>query len=221
MNQTAKFLFDRVASLIALLVLLPLFLAVAAGILLTSPGPVFFRQKRVGRHGRLFTLIKFRTMRVNKDKNTITAANDSRITHFGTFLRKWKIDELPELINVLTGQMSFVGPRPDVPGYADRLEGSDRRILELRPGITGPASLKYLNEEDILAHVPDPAGYNDRVIFPDKVRINLLYLERQSFTGDIRIMIQTLLRKPCNEYEDLAASPPHERAGVEIRRSGV
>ncbi|HPS62138.1 MAG TPA: sugar transferase, partial [Bacteroidales bacterium] len=153
-----------------------------------------------GRNGRLFTIIKFRTMRVNVDNNTVTAADDHRITSLGAMLRKWKIDELPELINVLTGDMSFVGPRPDVPGYADRLEGEDRRILELRPGITGPASLKYLNEEEILAGVDDPAEYNDRVIWPDKVRINLRYRERQSFTGDIKIMIHTVLRKPCDEY---------------------
>ncbi len=200
MNRALKYLFDRTVALLALLILTPLFLVVAAGIKATSPGPVFFRQKRVGRNGMLFTIIKFRTMRVNVDNNTVTAADDHRITSLGAMLRKWKIDELPELINVLTGDMSFVGPRPDVPGYADRLEGEDRRILELRPGITGPASLKYLNEEEILAGVDDPAEYNDRVIWPDKVRINLRYRERQSFTGDIKIMIHTVLRKPCDEY---------------------
>ena len=115
-------------------------------------------------------------MTCNEDLNTVTARDDKRITKLGSFLRKWKFDELPELINVLTGDMSFVGPRPDVPGYADLLTGENRKILALRPGITGPASLKYYNEEEILANVGNPNEYNDKVIFPDKVKINLKYL---------------------------------------------
>jgi lipopolysaccharide/colanic/teichoic acid biosynthesis glycosyltransferase len=115
-------------------------------------------------------------------------------------LRKWKLDELPELINVIRGEMSFVGPRPDVPGYADLLAGDDRKILSLRPGITGPASLKYYNEEDILAGVEDPVQYNDRVIFPDKVKINLKYLERISLAEDIKIIFYTILRKKDDTY---------------------
>jgi lipopolysaccharide/colanic/teichoic acid biosynthesis glycosyltransferase len=161
---------------------------------------VFFLQKRVGKDGRLFTIIKFRTMMVNDGKNTVTAVNDLRITRLGGFLRKWKLDELPELINIVLGEMSFVGPRPDVPGYADKLTGNDRKILSLRPGITGPASLKYYNEEEILAGVENPKEYNDRVIFPDKVRINLKYLERCSLPEDLKIIYYTIIRKEDENY---------------------
>ncbi|MDP1621535.1 MAG: sugar transferase [Bacteroidales bacterium] len=199
-NRIIKYLFDRLVALIALALLVPVFTLIAAGIKITSKGPVFFRQKRVGKDGKLFTIIKFRTMAANDGINTVTASNDNRITKFGAFLRKWKFDELPELINVLTGEMSFVGPRPDVPGYADQLKGHDRKILSLRPGITGPASLKYYNEEEILAGVENPKEYNDRVIFPDKVRINLKYMERISLMEDLRIIVNTILRKQDNEY---------------------
>ncbi|MFZ4523431.1 MAG: sugar transferase [Bacteroidales bacterium] len=199
-NQVIKYVFDRVVAAAAFLWLLPLLLVIAAGIRLTSPGPVFFLQKRVGKGGRLFTIIKFRTMRNSHDTNTITASNDSRITGIGASLRKWKLDELPELVNIMVGDMSFVGPRPDVPGYADLLTGDDRKILTLRPGITGPASLKYYNEEDILAGVGNPKEYNDTVIFPDKVRINLKYLERSSLIEDVKIIIYTILRKQDYEY---------------------
>lgn len=181
--------------MVALIALLPVFILIAGGIRLSSKGPVFFTQQRVGRNGRIFTIIKFRTMSANDGLNTVTAVNDNRITAFGAFLRKWKLDELPELINILTGEMSFVGPRPDVPGYADLLEGNDRKILSLRPGITGPASLKYYNEEEILAGVENPKEYNDRVIFPDKVKINLKYMERISVIKDMKIIIRTILRK--------------------------
>lgn len=137
---------------------------------------------------------------VTGDDNTITTCNDIRITKSGSFLRRWKLDELPELINVLVGEMSFVGPRPDVPGYADLLTGDERRILSLRPGITGPATLKYYNEEKILAGVENPKEYNDLVIYPDKVKINLKYLEQYSLCGDIKIIIYTILRKQNYEY---------------------
>ncbi len=173
---------------------MPLLLAIAVAVKTTSPGPVLFRQKRVGRNGVLFTIIKFRTMTAGSSGTTVTTRNDVRITKVGAFLRRHKLDELPELWNVLTGDMSFVGPRPDVPGYADRLTGDDRRILALRPGITGPASVRYYNEEEILAGVEDPEEYNNRVIFPDKVRINLEYLEHRSFAGDIGIIFQTFFR---------------------------
>ncbi len=187
-------------ALIGLLGLFPLLLIIGFFIKLSSAGPLFFTQKRVGRKGRLFTIIKFRTMVANDGSITVTARNDKRITRVGTFLRKWKLDELPELINVLLGDMSFVGPRPDVPGYADTLQGDDRRILELRPGITGPASLKYYNEEEILAGVENPKEYNDNVIFPDKVKINLKYLERCSLAEDLKIIFYTILRKDHYEY---------------------
>ncbi|MCX6266659.1 MAG: sugar transferase [Bacteroidetes bacterium] len=199
-NNLLKYLFDRLLAFIALLILSPLLLMVAVGVKISSRGPVFFLQKRVGKDGRLFTIIKFRTMTANDGINTVTAVNDHRITKFGAFLRKWKIDELPELINILVGDMSFVGPRPDVPGYADLLKGNDRKILTLRPGITGPASLKYYNEEEILASVGNPKEYNDQVIFPDKVRINLKYLERSSLAEDLKIIFLTILRKHDDEY---------------------
>ena len=145
------------------------------------PGPVFFVQQRVGRHGKLFKLVKFRTMSVNHNGGSISVKGESRITPFGKKLRNYKLDELPELWNVLKGEMSFVGPRPDVPGYADKLKGEDRKILLLKPGITGPASMKYTNEEEILAQQEDPVKYNNEVIYPDKVRINLEYLQRRTF----------------------------------------
>mgnify|MGYP003503349379 FL=1 len=158
-------------------------------------GPVFFTQKRVGRNGKLFTMYKFRSMTVSHSGSSISVAGESRITPFGAKLRKYKIDELPELWNVLIGDMSFVGPRPDVPGYADMLKGEDRDILKLRPGITGPASLKYRNEEELLSHVDDPIKYNNEVIFPDKVRINLYYLHNYSFWTDIKLILCTVLGK--------------------------
>ena len=188
-----KWIFDRTAALFGLLTLWPLLLVTAVAIKIKMPGgPVLFRQRRVGQYGRLFTLVKFRTMRMHRGGSCVSVAGDDRITPLGAFLRRWKIDELPELWNVLKGDMSFVGPRPDVEGYADRLAGDDRRILELKPGITGPATLKYRNEEELLAQQPDPEEYNDRVLWPDKVRLNLEYADTRTFAGDIRIILQTL-----------------------------
>ena len=190
-----KFLFDRVVSLFGLVCLLPLLLLITLVIKIKMPdGPVFYAQQRVGRNGKLFTMYKFRSMRVGSDASSISVAGESRITPLGAVLRKYKLDELPELWNVFIGDMSFVGPRPDVPGYADVLEGENRLILNLRPGITGPASLKYANEEEILSMVDDPHKYNDEIIFPDKVRINLEYYYNHSFIGDIRIIFQTIFR---------------------------
>ena len=190
-----KYLFDRTASLFGLLLLWPALLIVALLIRMKMPGgPVIFTQHRVGRDGRLFTMYKFRSMTVSHSGSSVSVAGESRITPLGAKLRKYKLDELPELWNVLKGDMSFVGPRPDVPGYADRLQGEDRLILKLRPGITGPASLKYANEEEILAQVSDPVKYNDEVIFPDKVRIYLDYYYNHTFLGDIRLIFQTIFR---------------------------
>ena len=190
-----KYLFDRTASLFGLLLLWPALLIVALLIRMKMPGgPVIFTQRRVGRDGRLFTMYKFRSMTVSHSGSSVSVAGESRITPLGAKLRKYKLDELPELWNVLKGDMSFVGPRPDVPGYADRLQGEDRLILKLCPGITGPASLKYANEEEILAQVSDPVKYNDEVIFPDKVRINLDYYYNHTFLGDIRLIFQTIFR---------------------------
>ena len=190
-----KCLFDRVASLLGLLVLWPVLIIIALLIKVRMPGgPVIFKQQRVGRNGELFTMYKFRSMTVSHSGSSVSVAGESRITPLGSILRKYKLDELPELWNVLKGDMSFVGPRPDVPGYADRLQGEDRLILKLRPGITGPASLKYANEEEILALVSNPVKYNDEVIFPDKVRINLDYYYNHTFLGDIRLIFQTIFR---------------------------
>ena len=149
-------------------------------------------QWRIGKDGKHFRICKFRTMDHQSQGDSITTANDPRITHIGHWLRHSKVDCLTELINVLIGQMSFVGPRPDVPGYADQLEGDDRRILLLRPGITGPASIKYRDEEDLLAQQPDPKKYNDNIIWPDKVKINLKYFDNWSFWGDIKLLFATL-----------------------------
>lgn len=188
-----KFVFDRVMALTGLLFLWPVLLVVAVLIRIKMPGgPVIFRQQRVGRDGRLFTMYKFRSMTVGHGGSSVSVAGESRITPLGAKLRKYKLDELPELWNVLIGDMSFVGPRPDVPGYADKLEGEDRLILKLRPGITGPASLKYRNEEEILALQSNPQRYNDEVIFPDKVRINLEYYHNHSFLGDLKLIFQTI-----------------------------
>ena len=191
-----KYIFDRVVSFVGLLFLWPVLVVVAVLIRVKMPGgPVIFKQQRVGRYGKLFTMYKFRSMTVSHSGSSVSVAGESRITPLGAKLRRYKLDELPELWNVLIGDMSFVGPRPDVPGYADSLTGSDREVLKLRPGITGPASLKYRNEEEILAAVEDPIKYNDEVIFPDKVRINLYYLHNYSFWVDIKLIIYTVLGK--------------------------
>lgn len=189
-----KFIFDRLMALVGLLVLWPVLLVVAILVRIKMPGgPVIFKQKRVGRNGRLFTMYKFRSMTVGHGGSSVSVAGESRITPLGAKLRHYKLDELPELWNVLIGDMSFVGPRPDVPGYADQLQGKDREVLKLRPGITGPASLKYRDEEDLLANQTDPQRYNDEVIFPDKVRINLYYLHHYSFIKDIEMIFCTVL----------------------------
>lgn len=192
--MTLKFLFDRLMSLIGLIFLWPVLLVVAILIKMKMPGgPVIFKQKRVGRNGKLFTMYKFRSMTVGHGGSSVSVAGESRITPLGAKLRHYKLDELPELWNVLIGDMSFVGPRPDVPGYADLLKGKDREVLTLRPGITGPASLKYRDEEDLLARQSNPQKYNDEVIFPDKVRINLYYLHHYSFIKDIEMIFCTVL----------------------------
>lgn len=189
-----KRIFDFLASFFGLLFIWPLLLIVAIMIKVKMPGgPVIFKQKRVGQHGKLFTMYKFRSMTVGHSGSSVSVRGESRITPFGAKIRKYKIDELPELWNVLIGDMSLVGPRPDVPGYADKLEGDDRRMLLLKPGITGPASLKYKNEEELLAEQEDPIKFNNEVIFPDKVKINIHYLENWSFIEDIRIIFKTVL----------------------------
>lgn len=192
--------FDRTVSLVGIIVLSPILLVCAVIIKIKMPGgPVLFKQKRVGQGGKLFTMYKFRSMTVSHSGSSISVKGESRITPLGAKLRKYKLDELPELWNVLIGDMSFVGPRPDVPGYADKLIGQDREILKLKPGITGPASLKYRNEEDILAEIDDPQKYNDDVIFPDKVRINRHYLKYGNTLTDIKIILYTVFGKKIED----------------------
>lgn len=192
----AKYLFDRIMAFVGLVVLSPILFVVWILIRIKMPdGPAVFTQKRVGKGGILFTMYKFRSMSAHHSGSTVSVAGESRITPFGAKLRRYKLDELPELWNVFIGDMSFVGPRPDVPGYADKLEGDDRRVLQLRPGITGPASLKYRDEEVLLAAQANPQEFNDKVIYPDKVRINLYYLDHYSFVADIKMIIATVLGK--------------------------
>ena len=186
--------FDILLSVFAIFLLFPLFILVSFLIVIDSGFPIFFLQKRIGRGAKEFNIIKFRTMKTNNENITITVSDDSRITRIGKYLRKTKIDELPEILNVLFGQMSFVGPRPDVKGYADKLKGANRKILALRPGITGPASLKYYNEEYILSQKSNPKKYNDEVIFPDKVKINMHYFHNRSFFLDLKIIFATIFR---------------------------
>ena len=212
-----KFVFDRVVALIGLLFLWPVLVIVAILVKVKMPGgPAFFVQKRVGKDGRLFNCHKFRTMTVKHNGSTVSVAGDSRITPLGAKLRHWKLDELPGLWDVLIGDMSFVGPRPDVPGYADKLTGDDRDVLKLRPGITGPATLKYRLEDEMLADVrrlmsvgrclPQEqidkmsdqelaVWYNDHVIYPDKVRLNCYYYWHYSFIKDIQMIFCTVLGK--------------------------
>ena len=219
-----KWLFDRVVALVGLLLLWPVLLIVAIMVKVKMPGgPAFFVQKRVGKDGKLFDCHKFRTMTVRHNGSSVSVAGDSRITPFGATLRHYKLDELPGLWDVLIGNMSFVGPRPDVPGYADALVGDDREVLKLRPGITGPATLKYRLEDEMLADVRRKMEegrwkkedgrclpqeqmdkmtdqelaiwYNDHVIYPDKVRINRYYLHHYSFIKDIQMIFCTVLGK--------------------------
>lgn len=195
-----KEVFDRFMALLGLGVLWPFLLVVVILIRVKMPdGPVIFKQKRVGKEGRLFIMYKFRSMTVMHSGSSVSVAGESRITPLGAVLRKYKLDELPELWNVLKGDMSFVGPRPDVPGYVDCLFGKEREVLNLKPGITGPASLKYRNEEELLARTEDPQKYNDEVIFPDKVRINLNYLHHWNFWLDVKIIFYTLVGKDLEE----------------------
>ena len=190
----AKRTFDLFLAAVGLLMTGWLILLAAFAAAVDTGRSGFFRQERIGQYGRPFLLVKIRTMRPVEGMDTsVTVAGDVRITRLGRWLRRAKIDELPQLVNVLLGQMSFVGPRPDVAGFADRLEGDDRLILALRPGITGPATLKYRDEEGLLAGHGDPEAYNREVIWPDKVRINRLYVENWSFSGDLRYIWRTIL----------------------------
>ena len=204
-----KHLFDRIISLLGLILLSPVMLVVAILIRIKMGSPMLFKQERVGKDGKLFTIFKFRTMEVGQEDFSISMAGDERVLPLGVKLRKYRLDELPQLWNVLKGDMSFVGPRPDVPGYADQLEGDDRDLLKLRPGITGPATLKYRSEEEMIAEyvvqkqkkgdtrAPQEIAmeYNDTVIYPDKVRLNCYYYRNYSFIKDVQMIFCTVLGK--------------------------
>lgn len=196
-NRIIKRLFDIIFSIFGLLFTFPVifisFLAASSDV----KGNGIFSQPRIGKNGKVFNVYKIKTMKdlkIGEKRSSITYEVVSEITKSGFFLRKYKIDELPQLWNVLIGDMSFVGPRPDVSGYADLLEGDDRVILNIRPGITGPASLKYRDEDQLLSSQPDPKYYNDRVIWPDKIKINKQYISDYSFLEDLKYIITTLKR---------------------------
>ena len=186
--------FDILFSSIGLLMLLPVFLVMAVWIKADSEGPVFYRQVRVGMHGKLFRIFKFRSMRLGSDKaSQITIGErDSRITRSGIIIRKYKLDELPQLINVFTGDMSFVGPRPEVPKYVDLYTEEQRHVLDVRPGITDMASIKYINENELLGKANNPEDYYIHTIMPDKLSINLEYVKKNSFMDDVTIIFKTL-----------------------------
>lgn len=213
-----KWIFDRIVSFLGLFILWPLLVIVAIVVKVGMPGgPVLFIQKRVGKGGKLFNCHKFRTMTVRHNGSSVSVAGDSRITPLGAKLRHYKLDELPGLWDVLIGNMSFVGPRPDVPGYADRLEGDDRDVLKLRPGITGPATLKYRLEDEMISEyvaqkqkegdtrsMQDIAvEYNDNIIYPDKVRLNCYYYRHYSFIKDIQMIFCTVFGKKMKYADEI------------------
>lgn len=188
--------FDFSAALVGLIVLSPLFFFLAAWIFLSDWGSPFFRHERVGRNGRLFQMLKFRTMVVNADKigPALTVGEDPRITRVGRFLRKTKLDELPQLWNVVKGDMSLVGPRPEVQEYVSLYTLEQRRVLTVRPGITDPASFEYFDEQRILSQAADPEKYYRSTVMPEKIRINLEYQKRATFSSDLRLILATLAR---------------------------
>ena len=188
-----KRLFDILASGCGLLVLSPIFIIVAIWIKLDSPGPVFYRQTRVGRHNKDCRIFKFRSMRVGSDKGSLVTigGRDPRVTRSGYFIRKFKIDELPQLINVFTGDMSLVGPRPEVRHYVNYWTPEQMRVLDVRPGITDPASIRFRNENELLEKAQDPERYYIDVIMQEKIKLYLEYVEKSSFWYDIKLIFQT------------------------------
>jgi lipopolysaccharide/colanic/teichoic acid biosynthesis glycosyltransferase len=191
--KSGKRMFDFVAAAIGTLVLSPALLVLLLLVKLTSPGPVFYRQERVGRNGKSFRIVKFRSMFEDADKRgpAITSAGDHRITALGRLLRRFKLDELPQLWNVLRGEMSLVGPRPEVPCYVESYSDSQRRVLAVRPGITDPGSIRYRHEEQVLGDQPDPDRYYREVVLPDKLNLNLEYLSHMSFSYDLSLLLRT------------------------------
>lgn len=194
-----KNIFDRSTAFIGLIILCPILICIFLLIRIKMPnGPAIFKQKRIGQYGKPFIMYKFRTMNVEHNGISISVKGESRITPLGAYLRKYKLDELPELWNVLIGNMSLVGPRPDVPGYADKLQGIDKVILNIKPGITGPASIKYANEEELLAQQVNPIDYNNNIIYPDKIKINIIYFNNRSFLLDLKIILCTIFHIKLN-----------------------
>ena len=190
-----KRIFDLVFSIAGLILFLPVFLIISLLIKLDSKGPVFYRQLRVGKNNSDFRLLKFRTMRTNSDKRGLltVGGRDPRITGAGYYLRKFKIDELPQLFNVAAGEMSFVGPRPEVRRYVDLYNDEQRKVLNVLPGITDVASIKYRNENELLEKSEDPESYYIEYIMPDKLKLNLDYIEQRTFTNDLKVIFKTLI----------------------------
>lgn len=192
----AKRVFDVALSAAGLVVVFPIVVVAAFAIYAEDGAPIFFRQQRVGEHGKHFSMLKLRTMRnaQSADQVPLTVGGDSRITRVGRILRKFKIDELPQLVNVLIGEMTLVGPRPEVPRYVAHYSPAQAAVLALRPGITDPASIKYANESDLLAGVANPESHYIDAIMPDKIRINLEYAERATVWSDFGVVLATLRR---------------------------
>lgn len=192
-QRALKRAFDLLVGGVLLVLTAPVVAVALLAARLDTRASGIFRQQRVGKDGELFEVLKIRTMRVSTvHTTTVTTSQDARITRLGGFFRKCKIDELPNLLNVVRGDMSLVGPRPDVPGFADLLTGDDRIVLTVRPGITGPASVAFRHEEELLAFSPDPETYNREVIWPEKVRINRAYVESWTLMSDVRCLLDTV-----------------------------
>lgn len=188
----AKKIFDTFFAITGLLLLWEVILVFFIAATLSTGQNGMFVQVRIGQNGKKFKIYKLRSIK--------NVSGNKLVTPLGRFMRKYKIDELPQLFNILIGEMSFVGPRPDLPGYYDTLQGADRELLKLKPGLTGPASLKYANEEELLAQVNDPLAYNDQVLFPDKVKINLSYQKHQTLWLDVKLIVYTLIGKKPKEH---------------------
>lgn len=196
LNQAVKRIFDFLFSFFGIIILSPIFIIVSIAIKLDSKGSILFLQKRVGRYGKEFNIYKFRTMVTDAEKlgKQITVGKDNRITRVGAFLRKFKIDELPQLFNVLKGDMSLVGPRPEVPKYVALYNEEQRKVLDIRPGITDMASLRYKDENDILGKVDNPEEYYINVIMKDKLNLNLEYIEKSNVFFDIYLILKTIIK---------------------------
>lgn len=179
-----KVIFDFIFSIILIILMIPLLIVLFIVISIDTKSNGIFYQKRVGQYGKLFTIYKFKTINETTKESS----------YLGLLLRKTKLDELPQLFNIIKGEMSFVGPRPDIEGYYDKLQGNDRNVLQLKPGVTSEASIKYSNEEFFLKSQKNPILYNDEVIFPDKVRMNLNYLDKMSFSEDLKIILKTIFK---------------------------